>query len=347
MILALLLAVVPPAQDYEVPARPATWDELSPDRFDRAMFLPEDCRPGDDLLARMRALLALEFELDGARRNFGDLVRLAHALEPGQRYAWLDRLAQRAPELVATWGVELRELLLDGGLSRPEWDPADDRGDDGILMGAGWEPQGCAWPRPDRTLAPRFEQAAVLYRADLATIKLVENDYRDYTEHVGADFDTIYPVRDDHLEGEDEAGQPFRYLSLYSRSDLPFPFSGYSCDLRILNRVDADGNLRTDIYSPSEDFHYMAGCDQFLPVEDSDGATVAYLAVRDFGFDIDGVPDRAKHRREALRATLGNLKRKAERRASGADGAKTTSGAVDVSPADALSALRVLGRQTP
>ena len=40
----------------------------------------------------------------------------------------------------------------------------------------------------------------------------------------------------------------------------------------------------------------------------------AYLLVRDFGFDLDGIPDGSKQVKEALRSSLGNLKRKADRR---------------------------------
>ena len=68
----------------------------------------------------------------------------------------------------------------------------------------------------------------------------------------------------------------------------------------------------TDIYSTSDDFYWLAGRDVYLPVETSDGELVAYLAVRHYGFDLDGVPDKGKNRREALRASLGNLRRKAE-----------------------------------
>ena len=101
-------------------------------------------------------------------------------------------------------------------------------------------------------------------------------------------------------------------MRLGFRCNLPFPFSGYTCDLRVLNRLDGDGHLVTDIYSKSKDFHWMAGRDVFIPVRTSDGRWVATLAVRLFGFDLDGVPDRDGHRRAALRGSLGNLKRDAE-----------------------------------
>lgn len=114
------------------------------------------------------------------------------------------------------------------------------------------------------------------------------------------------------MRGEDPWGAPFAALKLRFRCDLPFPFSHYDCELAILNRVGRDGLVRCDIVSKSRDFLWLAGRDTFVPVHTSDGAWVATLVVREFGFDLRGVPDGDDARRAGLRASLGSLKREAE-----------------------------------
>ena len=156
------------------------------------------------------------------------------------------------------------------------------------------------------------EQGAIFIRSDLQTIKDVENDYRHYRTNVDATYEELRPDAASFVEGLDENGQPFSALSMYIRSDLPFPYSDYELDLNVLNRVDAQGRLVTDIYSTAKDFYWLAGRDVFLPVEASDGAFCGYLIVRVYGFDLKGVPDARKHRRAALRGSLGNLRRKVE-----------------------------------
>jgi hypothetical protein len=114
------------------------------------------------------------------------------------------------------------------------------------------------------------------------------------------------------VKGKDGAGRPFRALRIEFESDLPFPYSHYDCDLRILNRVGADGLVRCDIWSPSKDFYWMAGQDLFVPLQTAAGAFAGLVLVRVYGFDLDGVPDGEDAVREALRGSLGNLKRRAE-----------------------------------
>ncbi|MFG0318762.1 MAG: hypothetical protein ACF8XB_15920, partial [Planctomycetota bacterium JB042] len=57
----------------------------------------------------------------------------------------------------------------------------------------------------------------------------------------------------------------------------------------------------------------FAGRDVYVPVESADGEFVAMLVVRQFGFDLAGVPDGDGDRQAAIRSTLGNLRRRAER----------------------------------
>ena len=134
---------------------------------------------------------------------------------------------------------------------------------------------------------------------------------------------------------------PFSTLRISFRCDLPFPFSDYTTRLGILNRFDAANVLSTHIYSTSNDFYWLAGRDVFLPVTTSEGDWVAFLLVRHFGFDLDGVPDRSGHRREALRSSVGNLRRNAERlyRAQQATPRAPRNGP------DILGEVRVFGRR--
>jgi len=309
-VAAALLALAPLAgtEDFELEPRTVTWKEAC-EQFDPRWILPEAAPGGRDLRARMRALLALTYEDGGKQRRLGDLVVEIRAVPRLERRHWIVALDERAPGLVAEHREEVHQLLLDEYLYSPKWKVSKDHPRDGLLVGERWSLDDSA-PAPWAELEPTFEQVALLYNADLAAIKAAENDYRLYPDHVDTEFESIYPEL--HLAGEDDEGRPFRVTTTRSRSDLPFPFSGYSCHLRILNRIGDDGLLRCDVYSTSSDFHYLAGREVFLPVEDSEGRTVAYVGVRDFGFDLDGVPDRSKHRQEALRGTLGNLKRGAE-----------------------------------
>lgn len=156
------------------------------------------------------------------------------------------------------------------------------------------------------------QQACALVFADLDALKAAENDFTAYPARPGARYESIAPVAGSYLRGNDARGEDFAALRLRFRCDLPFPFSHYDCELAILNRLDRDGLVRCDIVSRSRDFLWLAGRDTFVPVYTSDGAWVATLVVREFGFDLRGVPDGDDARRAGLRASLGSLKREAE-----------------------------------
>ncbi len=303
---------------FEVEPSILRWELLSESTFDLGWLLPEPrTHKGRDLLVEMRNLLALRFDLktkDGDRYQcFGDLVAKASMLEPEACQPWLAELLEEAPELDRDWGVGVSQLLLAGSLQREAWSPTKDQNDDGLLFAAAWpldEEQGAPWK--DITVPALLEQSAALLQSDLATIKAVENDYREYPNNVGADYEQIFPLDGSYYIGRDPSGRPFSTLRLSFECDLPFPFSTYETLLCILNRFSDGGVLYTDIYSKSEDFYWLAGRDVFLPVQDWRGEWVSYLIVRQFGFDLEGIPDGPKHRREAIRASLGNLKRNAE-----------------------------------
>jgi hypothetical protein len=343
VIAALLFAVQADAlRDFEVLPSELAWEEVEAGPFDQRWILPEAPAAGRDLLAEMRRLAQLRFTADlgsgPEEARLGDLVRAARALDGEARRAWFAELERRAPRLVADWGEGLAQLLLDDQLLAEDWDPTEDLDRDGLLIAEEWElGEELGEPWSELAAEPRLAQAAALFLADLATIKEVENDYRAYPDNPGSDYEFIQPQRERYFRGSCPDGRPFSAPAIEFRCDLPFPFSTYYCDLRILNRIDDDGLVRTDIYSTSDDFHYLAGRDVFLPVRDSAGEEVAFLVVRHFGFDLRGVPDRSRHRREGVRASLGNLKRNAERRYRAAG---ESFGPVE----DAITGFRVRGR---
>ena len=321
-----LLALATPSEGpgtYELTPRPVTWAKLGTSIFDPAWALPAAGPAEDDLEAELRALLAADLDLavppdlggpgDPDRlTTFGDLAAFIGTVERGDREDALEELFAGDRAKRDRWGDMASQLLDDSHLLGDRWDPDSDRDDDGLLRGEAWElPQDHApWDGID--VVPTAEQGAVLVRADLTAFKEVENDYSVYQDDVGAGYESIGPVRGSLVTGSDPDGRPFAAYRVAFEQDLPWPFGGYDCDLRVRNRITAAGELEADIYATSDDFYWIAGRDRFLKVETSDGELVGHLVVRVYGFDLDGVPDGRKHRRAALRGSLGNLKRKAE-----------------------------------
>jgi hypothetical protein len=328
---ALALAGDDPAGDDGVErARPATWAEATRDVFDPAWILPESRsvpgvppeRQPRDLARRARELAALRFALpEGAEADprvasFADLVAACrgYGTDAKARDAFLAKVRTSRPDVWEACGADLLQLGRDEFWRSAKWDPATDHDRDGILTAApfradceGKEP----WTKVD---ADRLcQQGLAVFAADVDAIKTGENDYTLYPSDTGAAYDFIYAVAGSFVAGRDPGGRPFSALRVMSRSDLPFPYSTYDCDLHILNRVGADGIVRCDIYSKSADFHWLAGQDQYVPLVTPAGTFVGTMVVRVYGFDLDDVPDGEGNVREALRASLGNLRRRAEK----------------------------------
>lgn len=321
-------ASVPESMRLE--ARTMAWSDLGPSTFDPGWLLPASRGDGgSDLQARMRTLLALEIpwtETDGQKSSlrFADLVVATRDLDDTATRKWLKSLSKRSPAFEKEWGETVSQLLRDDYVRSSKWKPSNDSESDGIYFGAAWElheDPSNSWGVAGE---PRIEQVASVFLADLDAIKAAENDYRVYPSNVGADYEVIGPVAKSYFVGEDEDERRFACHRLYFRCDLPFPFSDYECDLHILSRTNDRGEVVTDIYSPTDDFYYMGGRDTFLPLETADGDWIGFLNVRWFGFDLDGIPDGASERKEAMRASLGNLRRNAERLFSESGGVRRT-----------------------
>ncbi len=309
-----------------VPPRAVTWGELCEAGFDPAwrleLALPEatscDGGPPDDLADAVRRLARLEVEEHGVRFTFGNLlaelavVRRDHDAST----AWLGRARAAHAELFAHAGLPLDELLSSSRVYGDDWDPGSDHPDDGMLHGAPLsltEVRAAPWCALDG--APRVQQVATVVFAAPADVLSVAHDFSGYPGHVSSDYESIAPRPGCHWRGLDEAGLPFAAVQLDVRCDLPFPFGGYSFQLWVLDQVRLDGDIVTHLYSRSPDFRWLAGRDLLVPVLDARGRAVATLAVRQQGFDLAGVPEDDDIRRSALRAGLGNFKRRAEERA--------------------------------
>lgn len=346
-LLLILLAVTPAAgaaDVMEVRALEGTFDR---EVFDRGWLLPQGpgdraARRGPWLVDELKLLAARRYGREGDRlRCLGDVLRRARAAQrtPGWIEALVDELRREQPELHRDLEPYLAGWLDDAELVAGRWNPDSEAARDGVVFAAPWnlaDERGAPW----RTLrgSKLVQQATAILFADLESIKEVENDYRAYPRRPGSSYRWIGAVPGSFVGGEDPELGPFSALHLRFRCDLPFPFGGYSCDLAILNRLDRDGHLVTDIHSPHRDFLWLAGRDVFVPVHDASGEWVATLLVRLFGFDLAGVPDRDSHRRAALRGSLGNLKRDAEVRFNArSDGPRTVAGAL---PAFAVRGLR-------
>ena len=310
-------------------ARDVPLDQLRA-RFDMQWLTPsERTIPGApaakqpvDIVKRAKELAALRFaavpgnEGETWTRSFGDLLAAVFAFgdDVKSRDQWLAALKANRKDIWDLCGAELSQLSCDEVLKSDKWDPEKDHDKDGIFTGKAFRADcedTAPWNKIDGD--PMAQQAITLFRADLDTIKEVENDYTLYPSNVGANYNFIHGTADSYLRAKDPKGRPLTTLGMQFQSELPFPYSHYDCDLRILNRLDADDFLVTDIYSPSKDFDWMAGQDVFVPIATADGEFVGVLCARVFGFDLDGVPDGEDDVRVALRSSLGNLKRRADK----------------------------------
>jgi len=323
---AVLVAASWASDRPSIPPRTIEWAELGPATFDRAQVLPDDLLPaseGDgpavDLARTMRRLASDHYAAKpGATESlycFGDVVRAVRAAEGDakERARVLARVRDFHPSLWKDMEPWAAELVCDARFRDPRWDPDREDPCDGFVFARPLTLRNRSEPVwKKRDSADLVHQAATLIYADLDAIKAAENDYRRYASRPGASYERIGPIENTYVQGRDPNGDAFSALRILFVTDLPFPFSKFTCDLHVLNRVDDRGRLVTDVYSTSKDFHWLAGRDHFYPVRASDGEWVATLVVRWYGFDLRGVPDGDDARVAALRSSLGGLRRDAE-----------------------------------
>lgn len=299
---------------------------------------PEVWRPSDpahDLASHLAALVAERRPAPTEQpwvQSLGDLV-LEHRRRGGTSAALAAvRQDWKAldPSGESLMGDVLAQLLDATAISDRRWDPADDLQNDGILMGRLIERRSTASaPWNDLGGSRHFHQAAVLVRADLDAILQSLHDYPSALKDRGTSYEKLAPRPESIVFGSDEQNGPFAALRLAIRSDLPFPFTHYDCDLGILHGLDLEGNLLTYVFGSSRDFYWLAGRDVHIPVRSASGEWVATLIARISGFDLRGVPDDDDDRKSGTRAALGNLKRRAEAAFAAAGGEpRTVAGAI-------------------
>lgn len=326
-LVSLLLVRVSFAAELE--PRELSYDSYLRTSFDHRWILPTtggwQGRDAVDLIGQLETLLSRRFRTidpEGST-TFGDELAKLVAVRGDRRGVEreLMRIERRAPGLHRAAGDLLAELARTSNLDGRDWDPDEDSERDGIYIA---EPIDLAVlksaPWNDLSGSSLLQQGATLMVADMTAIKAAEGDYPRYPEDVGAAYESIRPVPGSLVAAASDEDRPFQGLRVMMRSDLPFPFTTYDCDLRLLTRLRADGTLITDLYAPNDDFYWLAGRDVYLPVKTADGDWVAMLVVRQFGFDLKGVPDGDGDRRAAVRSTLGNLRRRAEARFRAHDG---------------------------
>lgn len=283
---------------------------------------PEVIDAKGSLVSEVRRVVDAKFEpVEGDGRfakvrSVGDLIGMLAPLarESAALDAAFRDLERERPEVSKVVGSILPDLLRSGAIERKDYDPNEELRDDGFHLGKDL-PLGDDLSEPWKSLDDEdvLQQGAILIRADFATIKAVERDYPKYLERAGQNYEEIRAVEGSYRKGTAPEVGAFGTHRMYFRSDLPFPFSNYECDLVVVDRLDTTGSPRCDVYSTSSDFHWLAGVDTYLPIRDSSGAFQGWLIVRQFGFDLDDTPDGDSDRESALRSSLTNLKRDAER----------------------------------
>ena len=311
----------------EPAARKVAWSAVR-EVFDPACALPDALAlsgegpwPAVQLVDEWRELAKLVAEPSvgdpDAPRCFGDLAReWTRAVDAKERERLFERMARAQPVLWKRLQPFASEVLADDALRRKKWTPDDDLVDDGCAFAMPLTLEGARAPYAKIDGSRLVQQAVVFMRADLVALKTAENDYPAYLRRPGSAYERIHPLAGSLIEGDDEAGRPFQALKVGFKSDLPWPFSHYECDLRVFNRFDTRGDFVCDVRAwndgRDDDFVWLSGRDHYHEVRDARGEWQGTLVVRWFGFDLRGVPDTDSARRAGLRAGILCLKREAE-----------------------------------
>ena len=246
--------------------------------------------------------------------RLGDVVRACAAAD------W-DRAAIRAlllpwQERMSTPDFErVRDLLDCWQLYLEDWNPDSDSHRAGFYFGPTWELSDAEY----ETHSGDHEvlQSACLLVADMQAYAEAARQWEAYFDFVGGSYESLRPLPQGHcIERDGDQRIVAETLRAAIDCDLPFPFGGYRIDLRMLHQVEADGAIRGWFVGDSEDLHWYAGYDLFVPVYASDGVQVALLQLRQTGVDVDGVPERARDRRNGMRTVVRNLRLRSEARFS-------------------------------
>lgn len=332
---ALLLGSAP----GEIEARRVDWADVDARVFPSTWILPEALWRSTDsalnLPERWREILEARFETTADTAwmaSVGDIIA-EHRRRGGKRAeldAILAELKSARPKTHASVAAVLSEVLVADAIRSKKWDPEEDRRDDGVFFGPIVDRNPTTKsPWSDHKGTTHFHQAITFVAADLDSIVGALHDYGATIGDPGTDYEKLAPRAETVVFGENAELGPFAALRLSIRSDLPFPFSHYDLDLGILHKLDARKHFVTYVFSPSNDFYWLAGQDSHYPVRTAAGEWLGTLIVRISGFDLRGVPDDDDARKSGTRGALGNLRRRAEAIFAASGGvARTIDGAV-------------------
>lgn len=335
MIAAWMLALV-----GELTPRVASWSEAGARVFDPAWLPAEPLWSARDeeraLVNELGALCAWRAPnavTPAWAASFGDMLRELHA-----RGATREAFAALSAELRAS-RVEPPPRLLDAlaglgcasALGTRGWNGATDEPDDGLYAGAPLRRRDFP-SEPWRSLqgARSLHQVAAFVRADLDALLAALHDYPAAARDPGTSYERLEARAHTFVRGADGPRGAYAALRVRVRSDLPFPFSHYDCDIAVLHVLNGSGVLENHVYGIGADFYWLAGSDACLPVTCADGTWIGTLVVRVSGCDLRGVPDDDDSRSAGTRVALGNLKRRAEALYAprAAAGPRTTRGAI-------------------
>lgn len=315
----LMLLALAPSRDEGAAA--VVLPNLGAVGFDERYLLPRSIIEHErSVVRRIQSWVDSKWQVRGAdgtvaERTTGDLVAAIRNEEASKRAAARARVLEGAGVTGEARAI-FDALLDDARITRADWNPDEGHDDDGL-----WEPAPLVSESslgiPGAGDSITFRQGAALLFADMKTIKRVERDFTKYPARAGTDYESIEMTGGSKKAGEVKGLGPVVAYHCDFISDLPFPFGTYRCDLAVIDRLDDAGRLRCDIHAAGGDFHFMTGCDVYIPLRTSDGVVVAWCVSRIFSFDLDGVPDGDSDRAAALRTSVLNLKRDAERATAG------------------------------
>ena len=202
-------------------------------------------------------------------------------------------------------------LLRDRKLQRRDWNPATELDDDGIVV------LELPWIDAGR----EYYTGAVYLAGDLITIKEAECDYRAQRFDVGHNYAEIWPIQDSLRRGRNRFGD-FQARDVFTIQKLTWPYRlayrQWFIDHYVGDTLMADFGLTPDRFPGYSSMKWMRGRVVFLPVV-HEGDAAGFIVVSSVGFRTEiAVPligvftDKPKDHKKAMRAFLGNWKRRVE-----------------------------------
>lgn len=214
-------------------------------------------------------------------------------------------------EVPSEHALYVAPLLRDLQLRRRDWNPKKAHDDDGIVVLE--SPWVCA--------GREYYVGAVYLAGDMKTIKQSECDYRARRFDVGLNYVEIWPIQGSLFRGRNGFGD-FRTRDVFAVQKVTWPYRlayrQWFVDHYVGGTLMADFGLTGDRFPGYSPMKWMRGRVVFLPVV-HEGNPAGFIVVSMVGFRTEiAVPllglftDKPKDHRRAMRAFLGNWKRRVE-----------------------------------